>query len=60
MRCICFSPLLLPAANEMVVFVITLSRLSRGARVVDSKDSEQRVEEQTANREPLLQSEGKG
>lgn len=38
-----------PAANEMVVFVVLVTRSSRGARVVDGEDSEQRVEEQATN-----------
>ena len=51
--CHCNGKMIAPAANEMVVFVITLARLSRGARVVDGEDSKQRVEEQATNREPL-------
>lgn len=43
-----------PAANEMVVNVFLVTCSSRGARVVDGENSEQRVEEQATNGEPHI------
>lgn len=43
-----------PAAYEMVVNVFLVTCSSRGARVVDGKNSEQRVEEQATNGEPHI------